>query len=208
MAKENAYKKRELESISAPLNCSSDSEFAAGPIKVTEREPGKKKRNAKSQRDSGRPTKKRKFGWSDSEDEKCMDSLEISANTTSRSQTYGKNANGNPLAKYFVEIDDESNDDADDEMQVGNDDDEENEDEDQDYGEEKVVHIPKTMVAVLPVARQVQKSPRCHTSDAEQSSHTEDDSSHTESDSEPPFPPIIPIVNADSSHTEDDPEFG
>ncbi|KAJ3798883.1 RAD26-like SNF2 family DNA-dependent ATPase [Lentinula aff. detonsa] len=92
-------------------------------------------------------------------------------------------------------------------MQVGNDDDEENEDEDQDHGEEKLVHIPKTMVAVLPVARQVQKSPRCHTSDAEQSSHTEDDSSHTESDSEPPFPPIIPIVNADSSHTEDDPEF-
>ncbi|KAJ3995991.1 RAD26-like SNF2 family DNA-dependent ATPase [Lentinula boryana] len=94
-------------------------------------------------------------------------------------------------------------------MQVGNDDDEENEDEDQDYGEEKRVHIPKTMVAVLPVARQaaVQKSPQCHTPDVEQSSHTEDDSSHTESDSEPPFPPIIPIANADSSHTEDDPEF-
>ncbi|KAJ4484304.1 hypothetical protein C8J55DRAFT_39911 [Lentinula edodes] len=147
-AGENVYKKREQDSIPAPLDCSSDSEFAAGPVKPMEKGSGKR-RNTKLKRESIRPAKKRKVVWSDSEDEEWMASFDSSVNSTNKSQIYGKHTIKNPLAKYFVEIDHGSEDDADDEMQIEDDIDI---DEDREYGEdEDPAYIPKTMAAFLPV---------------------------------------------------------
>ncbi|KAJ4500581.1 P-loop containing nucleoside triphosphate hydrolase protein [Lentinula lateritia] len=202
-AGENVYKKREQDSIPAPLDCSSDSEFAAGPVKPMEKGSGKR-RNTKLKRESIRPAKKRKVVWSDSEDEEWMTSFDSSVNATNKSQIYGKHTIKNPLAKYFVEIDHGSEDDADDEMQIEDDIDI---DEDRESGEdEDPAHIPKTMAAFLPVidTRRTNTPPQTAVKDVEQTSHTEDDSSHTESDSEPPFPSTTSIKKADSSHTEDD----
>ncbi|KAJ3773127.1 P-loop containing nucleoside triphosphate hydrolase protein, partial [Lentinula raphanica] len=204
--KGNAYRKRELESIPAPLDCSSDSEFAAGPVPAEEIQPRKQKRSGKSKRESGRPTKKRKVEWLDSEDEEWVNTSTLA---TDKSPIY----DANPLQKYFAEIDDGSEDDADDEMQVELVDDG-GEEDNQESEENSPGYIPKTMAAILPLARQVAGPPQCtppdpglssHTEDV--SSHTEDDSSHTEDDSEPPFPSTLPVEKADSSHTEDDPEF-
>ncbi|GAW01605.1 rad26-like snf2 family dna-dependent atpase [Lentinula edodes] len=204
-AGENVYKKREQDSIPAPLDYSSDSEFAAGPVKPMEKGSGKR-RNTKSKRESIRPAKKRKVVWSDSEDEEWMTSFDSSVNATNKSQINGKHTIKNPLAKYFdaVEIDHGSEDDADDEMQIEDDIDI---DEDRQSGEdEDPAHIPKTMAAFLPVinTRRINIPPQTAVKDVEQTSHTEDDSSHTESDSEPPFPSTTSIKKADSSHTEDD----
>ncbi|KAJ4481016.1 P-loop containing nucleoside triphosphate hydrolase protein [Lentinula aciculospora] len=235
--KENAYKKSQLsysDRARPPSHClynrrarinssalSSDSEFAAGPIKHTETIIGKTKsntkRNVKLKRDSDRPAKKRKVQWSDSEDKKWMASVNTSADVTNKSEIYRKNAIENPLAKYFVEIDDESDDDADDEMQSADDDNDGGEDMEIDEGEE-LAHIPKTMAAFLSMSNtrppQTSTSVQGNTADVEESSHTEDDSSHTEddsshteSDSAPPLSTTMPIQNADSSDTEDDPEF-
>lgn len=63
---------------------SSDSEFAAGPVKPMEKGSGKR-RNTKSKRESIRPAKKRKVVWSDSEDEEWMTSFDSSVNATSES---------------------------------------------------------------------------------------------------------------------------
>jgi hypothetical protein len=149
----NPYKRRNESSIPAPLQDSSDGEFAAGPIAVEEatkkskeKRKGKDKLNANKTRstDSGRPRKKRRVE-SDEEyfSDFVNDSVDIvRSRSVSRTPPDRNKKSANPLGHYFAELDWLEESDADDEKQ-----DHDEEDESSDH--EHDLKIPKTMAVLI-----------------------------------------------------------
>ncbi|KIK56159.1 hypothetical protein GYMLUDRAFT_47369 [Collybiopsis luxurians FD-317 M1] len=210
--KVDPYKKRNENSIPAPLEDSDDSEFAAGPIK----EEITKKKNKRDERASnkrtkkwetaGRPSKRRKLQPQSmsKDDGPSFSDSENDHNILRRSRSRAlSHVNANPLARFFAEWGLSEETDADDEAQE----DEEalcsDEEDTKQYSQQ--AHISKTLAVLVTLDQKTSQSVSLSgTTDKAnpESSHTEDESSHTEDESEPLIQPIA-VDGGSSTESED-----